>query len=180
MLLLVLMLLNPCHPSDSIGDDTNSYPDFNGYHYVYSVNKPALYTDTYLLDADEQVIGHIPLPTPLGTYGPADRIVVCYNDDIQNLVDDGRWVTPTTTTSSTTTTTMEVTLSPDPTTHPTTSVPNVPSKASPVYAATNRATLLTTEYQWLYQLGTYGIHSTTCVPCACHATVHSALPWVTG
>ena len=115
---------NPCHPQDTIGVDSANYDDFNGYQHVYSVNVPALYSDTFLMDDQGNIIGHVPPPTPIGTYGPAARIVVCYNPDVQNLYDSGRLTKPvpetTTTTVPATTTTI---VPPTTTTTTTTTVP---------------------------------------------------------
>ena len=87
---MILLLISLCLGSDTVGVDSATYDAFNGYQYVYSTNTPSLYTDTWLLDDDGVVIGHVPTPTPIGTYGPAARVVVCYNSDVANVAAEGR------------------------------------------------------------------------------------------
>lgn len=81
-----------CSGTDTVAID--QYPT-NGYYYIYSVNLPAHYTRAIGLTGGEvQFIEEYPAP---GNYGPAERIIVCYNE--------GTTATTTATTPSTTATT---------------------------------------------------------------------------
>jgi hypothetical protein len=172
MILFLLLLLNPCTSGDTIGVDSAQYAGFNGYQYVYSVNTPAGYTDTWLMDDQEQVIGHVPAPNPMGTYGPADRIVVCYTPDIYERLN-----VPAPTSTITTTTTTEVPSSLPPTKQPPTAKPRPGLKASPVPAAVNPQIRWTTSSLYQRQIAAFGMPHRTCAQCASTATAHLVPSW---